>query len=310
MQLMVSSPSRVHVSLLDLSGDLGYLDGGVGFAVKFPRTVVYASPSDKLEVLGPRSDLVLNKLRKLGLNGKVEIASVAPPHMGFGSTTQLLLTSLKALCELNAVPCNSREMALLVGRGGTSGIGTAVFENGGFIADFGHETTIKGSPKPSGVSSASPPSYLRLPFPEDWWVVIAYPKKRRGIYDEITEVEEFKKRTPIPPEESAKAVRIAYMLIIAGIAEKNYARFAKGINEIQKVGFKRIEVEIQPAAVTELMEEMRKIFGNSGLSSMGQAVYSIVLEKHVRKKLSEINFDGFDVIVTPADNTGAKVSYR
>ncbi len=285
MRAVVSAPARIHISLLDLSGDLGYLDGGMGFAIKFPRTVVVASPSNELEVTGPRSSLLSERLERLALKGRVEVLETPPQHMGFGSTTQLLLAGAKALCTLNAVPCSSKEMALLLGRGGTSGIGTAVFDEGGFIADFGHEIAIKGSPKPSGTSPASPPPYVRLPFPSDWWVVVAFPKKKRGIYDEVREIKEFSERAPIPSEESAKATRIAYMLILAGVVERDYKRFAKGITEIQRVGFKKVEVEIQPLEIKEVMSEMKKVFGNSGLSSMGQAVYSVVPLKFLRKKL-------------------------
>ncbi|UXD22504.1 hypothetical protein IPA_05600 [Ignicoccus pacificus DSM 13166] len=306
MTIRVSAPSRLHFSLLDLSGDLGYVDGGMGVAIKLPRTVVKAEPWGELLVEGPRADEVRSKLSKLGLKGKVTILQTPPPHMGFGSTTQLLLSSAKALASLNGIDMNSSELAVLMGRGGTSGIGVRIFEEGGFVYDFGHDITIKGSPKPSGASLASPPPSLRLEFPEDWWFLLVY-KEERGLYDERREVREFEERTPIPPEESSRTCRIAYMLILGGIVERNYERFVRGINEIQKVGFKKIELEIQPEYVKEVMEEVRKVTGNAGLSSMGHLVYSVIPKKKARKIARQLEIDGFKVMITPPDNEGAKV---
>ncbi len=310
MRVLVSAPSRLHFSLLDLTGDLGFLDGGIGVALKLPRTVVETEESEELEVIGPRSSELLEKLKIIGLTGKIRVKKAPPSHMGFGSTTQLLLSALYSLCLINGIKCNYKELALLAGRGGTSGIGVRIFEEGGFVFDFGHSVKVKGTPKPSGASLSAPPQSIRLPFPEDWWFVIAYPKRKRGIYDERTEVSEFEKKTPIPPEESAKAVRIAYMLVIAGVVSKDFERFSKGINMLQDVGFKKIEVEIQPDEVKDVMRKMREVFGNAGLSSMGQAVYSVVPYEWVRKKLNELSIEDFEIIVTPPDNNGREVIVR
>jgi predicted sugar kinase len=52
---------------------------------------------------------------------------------------------------------------------------------------------------------------------------------------------------------------------------------------------------------------MKKRFGNAGLSSMGQVVYSVVPVKRLRKLIRSFEPQGFEVIVTPADNKGARV---
>ena len=40
--------------------------------------------------------------------------------------------------QLHGRQLTTRELARLMGRGGTSGIGTAAFDHGGFIIDGGH----------------------------------------------------------------------------------------------------------------------------------------------------------------------------
>jgi len=307
LRVKVSAPSRLHFSLVDLSGDLGRLDGGTGVALKLPRTVVVAEEGDELEYFGPRADEVLPKLERLGLRGKVKVISSPPAHVGLGSTTSLLLSCAKALSLVNGVELTARELALMVGRGGTSGIGVAAFESGGFIVDFGHDLERKGRPLPSGASLASPPPYVRLDFPEDWTILLAFPE--RGVYDEEREVDEFLKRTPIPPEESSKVARIIFMLMMPAILEKRIDLFKKAINELQKVGFKKIENELQNEEVLAFMERMRELSGAAGLSSMGPAIYTVAFSDEARALFERVRRElprGWKLVMTPADNVGAR----
>ncbi|ABU82617.1 beta-ribofuranosylaminobenzene 5'-phosphate synthase family protein [Ignicoccus hospitalis] len=307
MRVKVSAPSRLHFALVDLSGDLGRLDGGAGVALKFPRTVVVAEENDELAYEGPRADEVVPKLKRLGLKGKVRVIETPPPHAGFGSTTSLLLSSAKALFELNGIPVTSRELAVFMGRGGTSGVGVAAFEGGGFIVDFGHDAELKRRPLPSGASLTTPPPYLRLEFPEEWAFVISIPHK--GVYDERREVSEFLKHTPIPPEESALTARIILMMIIPSILEKDLELFKRGINELQKVGFKRIERELQDEKTKEVCRTFREVAGSAGLSSMGPACFAVVhvTESRVIMEELESKISDVEVRITTADNVGARV---
>ena len=61
-----------------------------------------------------------------------------PSHSGLGSGTQLSLAVGKLLADFNSQKMDASQIASIVGRGGTSGIGVASFENGGFIMDGGH----------------------------------------------------------------------------------------------------------------------------------------------------------------------------
>ncbi len=307
--VMVSSPSRIHITLLDLCGDLGRVDGGVGFAVKLPRTVVEAKPCDDLKVEGPRADEVKERLSSLGFKGCVKILNSPPPHVGLGSTTQLLLSSAKALALINGVEMNAQELAELVGRGGTSGIGVRVFESGGFIIDFGHSLKLKGKLLPSGASLTSPPPTLKINFPEDWRIIMAYPKEG-GKYDEKNEVKVFLEKTPLEQQECDRVARIIYMMLIPSVITKDLSLFQRAVNMIQQIGFKRVENEIQSPEVKKLIEKVREITGMAGLSSMGPLVYTVVHKDVVRimkKRVAEIVPEGFEVIAAPPDNYGARV---
>ncbi len=305
----VSSPSRIHITLLDLCGDLGRVDGGVGFGVKLPRTVVEAEPCENFEVRGPRADEVRERLLPLGLKGCIKIVNTVSPHVGLGSTTQLLLSSAKALALVNGIELSAQELAELVGRGGTSGVGVRVFESGGFIIDFGHSLELKGEILPSGVSLTSPPPTIRLDFPEDWRIIMVYPEEG-GSYDEVSEVKVFLERTPLEPRECDRLARIIFMILIPSVITKDLRLFHKAINMIQNIGFKRVENEIQNEMIRRLMEEIRKVSGMAGLSSMGPLVYTVVhkdIARVMKKEISRFVPEGFGITVSPPDNSGVRI---
>ena len=96
-------------------------------------------------------------LQELGLGGSVAITirNLYPSHVGLGSGSQLSLAVARAITELHDRHLTTQELARLTGRGGTSGIGTAAFDHGGFIIDGGHRFGTGGE-------KIGLPSVLRL----------------------------------------------------------------------------------------------------------------------------------------------------
>jgi|GEM_PF-6407913 len=141
MMITVRSCSRVHLSLLDLNGSLGRVDGGVGIALQEPYIEVVAEPSEGLDIcIAVEMDdteraVFENRMRlvaqSVGLgNATLTLTSAYPQHVGLGCGTQLALCTAAALCTLHGTCPPARRIAQMVGRGGTSGIGVAAFEHG------------------------------------------------------------------------------------------------------------------------------------------------------------------------------------
>ena len=141
----ITTPSRLHFSLIDLNGQLGRIDGGFGLAINEPRFEILAEPADDILVESinyrERATSILKNLQTTyrfpGL--KLRFDSEIPTHCGFGSGTQLSLGIASAVNVLYDLNLSVTELAIAVGRGGTSGIGIAAFERGGFIVDGGHK---------------------------------------------------------------------------------------------------------------------------------------------------------------------------
>jgi len=248
-KIKVRTPARLHVTLLDLNGELGRVDGGVGISLEEPNVILEAeSIENGMIVEGDHSGRVQEVARKIikayNLKNDVRIRLLKKyeEHIGLGFGTQLSLGIGFALTNLYGIHVTPRELAKVVQRGGTSGIGVAAFQDGGFIVDAGH-TYGPGKQKqnflPSSASKAPPPPVIsRLPFPEDWLIVLAIPEASKRIHGSF-EVDLFTKYCPIPIEEVQSLSHLILMKLLPSVIEKDIVEFGKAISLIQKVGFKR-----------------------------------------------------------------------
>ena len=181
----VKTPSRLHLALIDLNGDLGRVDGSIGLALDYPNTILEATRSRELKVVGERADFVEDLVRRflqhVGVKGtiRVSVKNLIPAHVGLGSGTQLSLAVASALSHIFRIRKTTREIAAIMGRGGTSGIGVMAFEKGGLIVDGGHSFgngKEKQSFLPSSASSAPPPQVIaRYEVPQQW-ICSSHPK--------------------------------------------------------------------------------------------------------------------------------------
>jgi len=278
--------SRIHITLFDLEGKYGRIDGGVGIALKYPRIVVRSGNCFKPEVSLPF------EVPKMCIEEDFE------EHIGLGHTTQYLLSVAKLSAEYNFKRLSSYELAKLVKRGGTSGVGVYAFDYGGFIVDGGHSTKVKRELLPSDFSSAPPPPLIaRLNFP--WYIYVNVLKGGRRIFgkDEIKAFKEAKL------EGLDTLARVVLMELIPSVAEKDLEGTLDAISLIQNLGFKKVEVSLQADEVKKLMNDMAKIGFPAGLSSFGPAVYTFVSSKREGEELIS-RFDGF---ISEPNNEGAKV---
>ena len=257
--MIIQTPSRIHVSLIDLNASIGRIDGGLGLTLQDPTIVIKADKSNKIETEGPHSekakDAAEKVLKHLKIdNGiKISIEKAYPQHIGLGSGTQLSLAVGKAVCELYNQKLSINEIAKTVERGGTSGIGTAAFEKGGFILDAGHSTREKKDFLPSSASSAKPaPILARYDFP-DWKIVLVVPKIRKQVHGK-KEINIFQRFCPIDIGEVQKLTHLIMMKTLPAILEKDIQSFGQSINDIQKIGFKKIEIELQSKEVKKILD--------------------------------------------------------
>ncbi len=327
--MIIETPSRLHITLIDLNGALGRIDGGVGLTVKDPSLVLEAEPNDNsIEVIFEEDNLskelmdeyqekIVNSARKIMEYSKIDsgfkfiVKKTYPAHSGLGSGTQTSLAVGKIILKLHNQDMDVPNIAKIVGRGGTSGIGVRAFDHGGFIIDGGHKVEEKPDFLPSSASKATPgPLITRYDFPEDWKIILAIPDVPAGASGP-KEVNIFQKYCPIPLDQVQKLSHILLMKMMPAIVEKDLDSFGSSINQIQDTGFKKIELELQDPIINEIIKNMRSEgAAGVGMSSFGPTVYAVTDDKtkNVAKVAASTMKDvGGKVIVTEAWNRGFSI---
>jgi len=312
----ITTPSRLHITLIDLNASIGRVDGGIGLTIEKPGIRITAEAADGITVTGD-SELADRMQRSAvailpeSCGVHIHIEHDSPSHVGLGSGTQAALAAGMAVNRLYDLDMSVRDIAIAVGRGGTSGIGVASFENGGFILDCGHRFSDKKAFKPSAASKSPPaPILFQQPFP-DWEIVLAIPDAK-GAHD-AKEVDIFGKECPIPIREVQELSHIILMETLPGVVEGGIEAFGDSINRIQAVGFKKREIALQTPEIARIIELMQEKTCGAGMSSFGPVVYGITDSKrdatHAMHEVQEFLDETIRgrCMIVHANNSGADV---
>jgi beta-RFAP synthase len=321
LKVYIETPARLHLGLIDLGGELGRIFGGIGVAINHPNVILEAKPSQSLTIKGEKSEsvklLVERFLKNYPIDAKVtvNVKQTIPEHVGLGSGTQLALAVATALAKLFSIRASIRDLALAMGRGQISGVGTAVFEQGGFVVEGGVKTQ-RDKPRLSAPESF-PPVIFRQPFPDDWFFVVAIPNVKRGFTDE-EEVPAFRSLPPMPAQDVGKMCRLTMMKLLPSLIEHDIENFGAALTQIQNIVgkyFAKVQGGKYSSPIAkECIEYMQglKAYG-VGQSSWGPAFYGLVHGENQAKKLQSLVQDflsketGGQAFYVKADNKGAYI---
>jgi beta-ribofuranosylaminobenzene 5'-phosphate synthase len=330
IKLKIKTPSRLHITLIDLNGSLGRVDGGVGLALENPHLILTCNPGDdgvRVEFTNP-DKISPNRLKEyrdkiesashkmmqfLGMESGFDflVGETYPPHSGLGTGTQLSLAAGKLISKHHGQDIDAHSIGRVVGRGGTSGIGVAAFQQGGFIIDGGHPKVMKSKFLPSSASQASPPPIIaRYEFPEDWKILLIIPRFEDRISGK-KEVNIFQEYCPIPLPEVEKLSHLLLMKMMPAVAEGDLDAFGEALNSIQGIGFKKIENMLQNPVIGNIMESLRSAgAAGVGMSSFGPTVYAVTDTNSKGLKSAADDVLGAidrEIILTQAQNQGAEI---
>ena len=57
MKVLVKTPARLHLGLIDMNGDLGRMFGGLGVGIDHPNVIVEAQNAENFSVKGKEAEL-------------------------------------------------------------------------------------------------------------------------------------------------------------------------------------------------------------------------------------------------------------
>ena len=318
MAVIVRTPARLHLGLLDMNGGLGRLYGSIGVAIEHPNVVLeaefqHADEANELVVDGLEQERITTYakhfLERYPLPGRVHLnlRSNIPAHVGLGSGTQLALAVGTALTQLGGLALSVTELSLMMKRGVHSGIGIATFQHGGFVVDGGHPI--------SNSHQTIPPMLFRHSVPEDWLFVVAVPKASPGFSGESEQLA-FQTLPPALPPLVGRICRLLVMKMLPALVENDIAQFGQALTQVQQlIGDSFAAVQggryantLSGQLIAHMLEQGAQ---GAGQSSWGPTVYALargerqtqLLESEAQEFLEA--HGGGDVFHTRADNRGA-----
>jgi beta-ribofuranosylaminobenzene 5'-phosphate synthase len=235
MKVVVEAAARLHLGFLDLNGECGRRFGSLGVAIEHPRCVLEARPASRPESRGESAADILQVLEALGRSVGAEPAvavrtlETIPRHAGLGSGTQLRLAAALAASRVLGLRLPIAELARLGGRGRRSGIGIAVFEQGGFVVDAGHRN---GTDEPG--RDEPPPVIMRYAIPDDWRFVVVTPTDTRGLSG-TPEEQVFWTAPPMGSDQVGRICRLVLMKAAPALLTDDIRAFGEAITEVQQL---------------------------------------------------------------------------
>lgn len=228
-RVSVTAAARLHLGFLDMAGSLGRRFGGIGLSISGPATRLTLAPADAAEASGEdsaRASALLEKTTAALAPGKryrLTVHEAIPPHSGLGSGTQLALAIAAAVRHLERLPADVEADAALLQRGARSGLGAGLFARGGLVVDGGR-----------GAATTTPPIVSRLPFPDDWRILLAFDPAAVGLHG-ADERRAFSELPPFSEADAGRLCRLVLMQALPAAAERDLAAFGAAITQIQAI---------------------------------------------------------------------------
>jgi beta-ribofuranosylaminobenzene 5'-phosphate synthase len=312
VKVVVKTPARLHLGLIDMNGDLGRMFGGLGVGINHPNVIVEAKTAGDLQITGKEVDMAKALVDRFSSayhvqpNVYLHVAETITSHVGLGSGTQLSIAVAVALAKVLNVKASVPELAVAMGRAKRTSVGTSIFQWGGFVVDGGKN--IK--------TQAYPPLLYRQPFPLEWRFVIAVPNQHKGLSNS-EENHAFDKLAVMPSLDVAQICRLTMLKLLPAIAEHDIECFGDALTKIQVLTgqhFAQAQGGVYSSPVAAECIEFLKSTGAYGVgqSSWGPALYAVVKQKQAKEVLSKVKAYlrrgvGGEAFIAKANNRGATI---
>lgn len=304
-------PARLHLGFLDPSGGSGRRFGSLGLPLCEPETIVTLSRSGETVVTGPECDLAAAHLATLagclGIHAhhRLVVEEAIPRHAGLGSGTQIALAVAAALRTLHKLSLDIEGDATLLARGSRSGIGIASFADGGVIVDAGKN----GSGRP-------PPVVARLPFPDEWRVILILDRAQDGLHGE-QEIEAFRALPPFPARGVGEICRHVLTGVMPALIEHDLAAFGAAITAIQMLVGEHFAPAQGGVFTSKRVEVLARRLAKAGAVGIGQSSWgptgfafaaSEAAAATMVAAAGELAEDGVEIKIVQGRNSGARIS--
>ncbi|MDD4914186.1 MAG: GHMP kinase [Methylococcales bacterium] len=302
------------MGFIDLSGSLGRDFGSIGIGLNEIHTGLSVRGAAALSVQGVTADRARSCVQRLCAALKVsdalsiKVLSTIPEHIGLGSGTQMALAVGMGINRFYGLGLSVRDIARLADRGGRSGIGIGVFEQGGLVLDGGR-----------GPDTLTPPLLVQMPVPANWRFILVFDRRGQGLHGE-QELNAFRQLPAFPRREAEQLSYLLLMQALPAVAEADLQKFGEVITRLQiAVGehfapvqggvFTSAEVA---AAIAFLQRQGAVASGQTSWGPTGfcaiegqERAERLVLQVQEKFAASQLNF-----MLVSARNQGAEIQVR
>lgn len=313
-RVVVEAPSRLHFGLYGFGTGLPRQFGGVGAMIQSPRLRLDARKSNRFESTGHLADRTRAFAERWCRffdrtelpSVRIDVLECPRAHSGLGVGTQLGLSVAAALNALHEIPSvTPLELAMSVGRGHRSAVGTYGFLSGGLIAERGKLPNEPVSPLD-----------VRVEIPSDWRFVLITPRTATGISGEA-EIEAFRRLPPVPSKTYERLIDIARNNLIPSAALQNFESFSAALDAYCfEAGMCFAEVQGGPyngEVLTEIVRQVRSLgIAAVGQSSWGPTLFAILPTQQAAQRftarLRTVVPETTEILLSLPDNQGARIS--
>lgn len=321
-EVEVTAPSRLHFGLLSFGHRQGRQFGGAGLMIERPGLRVRIAVARTMTGLAcapePLADRIAQFARRWfssqglthrgeGLNRlQITVESAPPQHVGLGSGTQLGLSIAAGLSALYGLPRPSPvELAMSVGRGLRSAVGTYGFAAGGLIVERGR---LPGE--------AIGPLDCHLDLPERWRVVLIRPAAESGLSGDA-EQQAFDKLPPVPRDVTNQLEQELRLRMVPAAARGEFAEFSESVFRYGRLaGMCFASIQGGPyngPQLERLVERLRQL-GVSGVgqSSWGPTLFALLPDKSAADRiesqlLADPDIGPLATLQTPISRHGVRI---
>ena len=310
--VVVRAPNRLHFGLFALAGASGRQFGGVGAMVSQPGLQMRFSRAARWHAdgpLAPRIETAAERWCSFHDRGRpacsIVVKDAPSVHVGLGVGTQLALSLAAGLSAFCGLPAGApQELALSVGRGLRSAVGTYGFALGGLVVERGK---LPGEP----ISTLD----TRLALPEPWRFVLVRPLEARGLCGELESAA--MDQTLVPADATQQLITEVRDQLVPAVARADFEAFATSLGRYcrQAGGFYvRQQGGIYNGPILTALAERIKSWGHEGVgqSSWGPTLFVAQRDADAARALAERlrrEWSGpeLDVVVAEPNNSGAQV---
>jgi beta-ribofuranosylaminobenzene 5'-phosphate synthase len=283
-RLFIKSTARIHTALLNESGYLARVDSSIGFHVPDPHWEIVIARDPRLSGYEHLDVELVTAIRKTiaifydkhGVRSGISVKGGIPLHAGLGAKTSLLLGVGRGISQLHGLNLSTVQVATLVGRGGTSGIGVWAATKTGFLWDAGRRfPDDKDLFAPSSQSSSSPPALI-CNLSADRFSICHFRFSERGIYG-AQEKEIFARHCPLPDQQTIDALAIVAGGLVPALCDGDSLALQPHLQALQYIGLKALEWKCQSDATKRFRAYWDDINPGTALclSSMGSTLYCL-----------------------------------